>query len=368
MSKTPIASSPPPVVLFGYPSSPFTQKTRLALRLKRIPYTFVPVPSMLPRPLLTQTFHLHYRKIPVCAIGRDLYCDTALILEALDHAFPAARGYGSLLPPAAHGRTYAPLARAFASFWTDRPLFRVTTGLVPGRVWRTRFGADRADLIGHGLDAAKLEAKVPRNLSGLDLHLSMLEPLLRGGGGEWVFWTEAPSLADVALWAQLEWGSEIAAGRGVGDLTGGEASDADAEGAAAVFNEERYPGVMRWFERFRGYVDALPLLETRASDAGPALDELKKSRMGELEQVLVPTAAKAHLELDARNGLVEGAKVSVAPDDTGRADPTLGTLLALTTQEVVIKPLEEENELPIDVRVHFPRLGFVVKPLPISKL
>jgi len=38
-------------------------------------------------------------------------------------------------------------------------------------VWRTSFGTDRARLIGHPLDAAKLEAKLPRNHAALDMQL-----------------------------------------------------------------------------------------------------------------------------------------------------------------------------------------------------
>jgi len=46
--------------------------------------------------------------------------------------------------------------------------------------------------------------------------------------------------------------------------------------------------------------------------------------------------------------------------------PTLGTLLALSPEEVVIKPAKLEagggGQGLVDVRVHFPRLGFVVRP------
>jgi hypothetical protein len=47
----------------------------------------------------------------------------------------------------------------------------MTTGLIPASVWRTDFGTDRAGLIGHKLDPVKLEAKLPRNYSNLDMHL-----------------------------------------------------------------------------------------------------------------------------------------------------------------------------------------------------
>lgn len=34
----------------------------------------------------------------------------------------------------------------------------------------------------------------------------------------------------------------------------------------------------------------------------------------------------------------------------------------MSPEEVVIKPIELEKPATVDVRVHFPRLGFVVRP------
>ena len=48
--------------------------------------------------------------------------------------------------------------------------------------------------------------------------------------------------------------------------------------------------------------------------------------------------------------------------------PTLGTLIALTTEEIVIEPHKLGVKEPINVRIHFPRLGFVVRPLRKEKL
>ena len=93
-----MSTKTPLVALFGYDSSTFTLKVRLALRLKQIPYTFVSVPTMMPRPLLRDNFHLTYRKIPVLAIGREVYCDSSIIMEALEHFFPESEGYQSLYP------------------------------------------------------------------------------------------------------------------------------------------------------------------------------------------------------------------------------------------------------------------------------
>jgi glutathione S-transferase len=291
----------------------------LALRLKGIKYAYLPVASMMPRPFLRDTFGLTYRKIPVCIIGQELYCDTSIILEALEFFFPPSAGYASLYPPAADWRTYRPLIRGFASYWTDRPLFRVTTGLIPGSVWRTSFGVDRAGLIGHKLDPEKLEKKIPLNLSGLDLQLSLLEPLFRNKTGPWIFSTKTPSAADIALYYQLKWGNDIAAGRYIANLTGGGTSDTDTDGTTSVFNPKRYPGLSKWFAAFTQYIDGLPIVESTIGDE-EGLEILKRGTNAAVRSdiPLLPTPAPSHLELDSENGLKMGIKVSVFPDDTGR--------------------------------------------------
>ena len=48
--------------------------------------------------------------------------------------------------------------------------------------------------------------------------------------------------------------------------------------------------------------------------------------------------------------------------------PTIGTLVALSPEEFVIKPQRLDPPASIDVRVHFPRLEFVVRPANEGKL
>lgn len=285
------------------------------MRLKQIPYYFVTVPSMMPRPIFTKLFNLTYRKIPVLTIGHSVYCDTSLILEALEAQFPASAGYQSLYPRDITGRSNQALIRGLASFWTDKPLFRVTTGLIPGSVWRTSFGQDRAKLIGHKLDADKLEKKLPENLSKLDTQLSLFEDLFREADDEWLFNTPYPSAADIAVWYQLNWGMDIAAGKGIYNLTGGGTEDTNAIGANSVFNKLRYPATSAWFERFKKYMDELPSVEKGLSE-----EDVTKLLTGlpEVGPQLLATPAPAHADMDERNGLVRGVAVSVAPDDTGR--------------------------------------------------
>ncbi|RMZ06164.1 hypothetical protein D0864_02302 [Hortaea werneckii] len=353
----------PPVVLFGYDASTFTLKVRLALRIKQIPYTFITVPSMMPRPLLKDTFGLTYRKIPVLAIGKEIYCDTSIIIEALEHFFPESEGYQTLYPTATDGRDYRPMIRGFASYWTDRPLFRVTTGLIPSSVWRTKFGEDRAELIGHKLDAEKLEKKVPENLSRLDMQLSILEPLFANEDTPWIFSASSPSLADISVFYQLSWGSDIAAGRLINNLTGGDASDTETVGATSVFNAKRYPALFTWYTTFQRYIENLPSTETKDPDFSKILEQIKQSPSLGKKSLLLPTPRSSHAELDEKTGLKEGTVVTVAPDDTGRADPTIGTLVTMSPEEAVIKPQPLDKAAEVDVRIHFPRLGFTVRPV-----
>lgn len=354
------------------PASPFTNKVRLALRLKQIPFSYVTVPSMMPRPLLEETFGLSYRKIPVLAIGREIYCDTSLIIEALEHYFPSysptcygligSGSYGTVYPRASVGTwDYRPLARGFASFWTDKPLFRTATGLIPHTVWESQFGVDRAQLIGHKLDSEKLKAKVPQNLAAFDLHLSLLEPLFKSKGCNegWAFSTESPSLGDVSLYYQVRWGVDIASGRGIYNLTGGGTQDTNEDVTKDVWNEQRYPGLWRWFHELEKYINSLPDLEIVIKDGDLTWKQtLEEAAFWKCDDVTVLAAAPPHERLDAQRGLTPGAVVDVVPDDTGRDNPTVGRLVTIGVEEVVIEP---EKKSKLEVRIHFPRLGFVVK-------
>lgn len=228
-------------------------------------------------------------------------------------------------------------------------------------------------MIGHKLDAEKLAQKVPQNLSGLDLHLSILEPLFQEGR-EWLFGMQKPSAADIGLFYQLDWGEKIARGEGINNLTGGGAPDGDGEGMQAVFNSDRYPGLFSWFRRFHDYLNELPLKEQRVDrheDAG--VQQILNTISSKILQdviPLIPTPASSLEHLDRQNGLSLGSEVSIAPDDTGRGSPTLGKLLAITAEEVVISPQDIDGKAPWvgEIRVHFPRLGFVIRPTTKSRL
>jgi hypothetical protein len=179
--------------------------------------------------------------------------------------------------------------------------------------------------------------------------------------------TPNPSLADISLYYQLRWGLDISAGKGIYNLTGGGTQDTQDDVMSGVFNAERYPGLSAWFARFETYFASLPDLETTidANSSNEWKQTLQSSPRLAEKDLLVSAAADQHPTLDVQRGLIPGVIVSVAPDDTGRDDPTVGTLIKLGVEEVVIKPLEKGE---LDFRIHFPRLGFVVKRLKSAKL
>lgn len=133
-----------------------------------------------------------------------------------------------------------------------------------------------------------------------------------------------------------------------------------------MFNAERYPGVWAWFQRLEAWLAGLKDLEVCVDGATPGWKEtLRETELLAEDDLLVPVAVEQHPSLDVQRGLVQGALVSVAPEDTGRDHPTIGTLVKIGVEEVVIKPIVEGE---IDVRIHFPRLGFVVKVAEGSRL
>ena len=75
------------IILHHYAGSPYSEKVRNVLGFKKLSWHSVDTPIMMPKPdLLPLTGG--YRKAPVMQIGRDIYCDTALMMRVLDRLAP----------------------------------------------------------------------------------------------------------------------------------------------------------------------------------------------------------------------------------------------------------------------------------------
>src|ERR1700759_4236062 len=103
------ASMSDALILHHYELSPFSEKVRRMLAYKRLAWTAVRAPAVMPKPdLLALTGG--YRRIPVLQRGNHVYCDSALIPRFREKLGPEPTLYPS------------PLTAALAE-WADVHLF-----------------------------------------------------------------------------------------------------------------------------------------------------------------------------------------------------------------------------------------------------
>lgn len=107
---------------------------------------------ILPRPELSDLLGITYRRIPVLAIGNDVYCDTSLIATALERRFPATKGYsksarGTIFPRRnATGKTDKELIRTYTKYYLEGELFPPATNHLPYERLPANFLQDRAQV------------------------------------------------------------------------------------------------------------------------------------------------------------------------------------------------------------------------------
>eukprot|EP01034_Spumella_vulgaris_P006780 gene6780-8647_t len=100
------------LILHHYATSPFSEKIRLIMGAKKLAWKAVDVPRISPKPDVVALTG-GYRKTPFLQVGSDIYCDTALICEVLEHVQPEP----ALFPVGLKG-----LSRLVAQ-WADEKLF-----------------------------------------------------------------------------------------------------------------------------------------------------------------------------------------------------------------------------------------------------
>ena len=114
------------IILHQFERSPFSEKIRLALRMKNLGWASVDIPSILPKPDLTPLTG-GYRRTPVMQIGADIFCDTSIMLIELEKRFQIP----SLNLPGHEG-----IAKMVGA-WTDGKWFQSSVAVIFG----ANFGA-----------------------------------------------------------------------------------------------------------------------------------------------------------------------------------------------------------------------------------
>jgi glutathione S-transferase len=304
----------PELILHHYPTSPFSEKVRWVLGFKNLAWRSVIVPSLLPKPDV-EALTGGYRRTPFMQIGADVYCDSALMCRVIDALAPEP----GLYPAAVSG--LAEIVAQWADstlFWTAVPFTMQPEGVVHVLKGATpdvmkAFGADRA-----AMNPNFRRPTIADGAAALHTYLARLDNML-ADGRPFLLGTAA-CIADFSA-AQSIWFMHR------------------APPIAALL--VGYATISAWYLRVQAFGQGSFTPMTSAEAIGVA------ARGGH-----------APLSFTTEPGLAEGAEVTVTPTDYAH-DPVAGTLVGLSRDEVVIA---RHDPRAGQVHVHFPRLGFQIKP------
>jgi len=304
------------LILHHFTTSPFGEKIRLALGYKQLAWKSVLIPPIMPKPDVVALTG-GYRRTPVLQVGADIFCDTALICDVLEHLQPVP----SLYPEPVKG-----LARVLAQ-WADSTLFwTVIAGPKPaGHMYGGMpdgaqvFAQDRAAMFG-----AMVRPQAPDALAAIKSSLRRLNTMLQ----EQPYLTgAAPSVADFAVYHSL-WFTRVRA-------------PAEADSLLHLAD------LAHWMDRMQaiGHGGREDFDATRAIAVAAAAD---------------PVSHGSGLLRDSvfqdDHGVPLGSHVAIRAESFG-AETTEGTLVAATRTHFSLRRVDKRAGT---VHVHFPRIGYVM--------
>jgi glutathione S-transferase len=303
-------------ILHHYPNSPFAEKIRTLFGFKRIEWTSVQIPPIMPKPDVVALTG-GYRKTPVLQLGADIYCDTALIAKVLERLAPV---------PALFPAQYAGLA-AIVAQWADSTVFwtAVPYSMQPAGFAHMFAGVPPEVQKAFADDRALFRGGVPRmrgaeSAQGMKLYLSELEALLQDGR-PWLLGPVA-CIADFSVYHCLWFVSR--------------------SGPFATVLEA-YPKVHSWFARVK-------LIGHGTSDTLTSGEAVKLAS----ESKAAPVSAENFIDT---HRLPFGSAVVIAAVDYG-TEPTAGELVISLPDEVAVRRTDARAGTVV---VHFPRIGYEVR-------
>ena len=300
------------IILHHYPSSPFSEKIRVAFGIKKLAWRAVEQPVIMPKPDLIPLTG-GYRKIPVLQLGADIFCDTQIILRELERRYPEPSIF-----PVKNGLAYG------LGFWSDRLFFMPSVGVVFGEIGHMvpeAFKQDRAKMSGSTFSTEAMQAAAPFAKDQWRAHADFVAETLEDGrafmGGP------KPGAADIHAYMNFWW-----------------LKAAVPHVAEQLLKE--FPKIVEWTQRIAAIGHGTPT----PMDPKEAL-AIAKAATSE--------ARRAEDSFDPR-GFKPGAKVKVSADDYGR-DAIAGEIVFSNAHEIAIA----RNDAAVgELVVHFPRAGFTV--------
>lgn len=300
-------------ILHHYDFSPFAEKIRLALGLKKLHWRSVIAPSVMPKPDLVALTG-GYRHIPVLQIGADVYCDTRRIARELDRRHPS---------PPLSDEGIAGIVTAIEA-WAERDLFWPAVRFVSGTNADTvdpQLHVDRAAMRGkHPPSHDRLRAVARRELAQLRPQIRIVEAMLADGRAFLV--RDRPSQADLAVYHGLWFLSAMKI-----DCT---------------HELDRSPMTRAWMSRIAaiGHGRSTPL------SAAEAL---------EIAAAGTPASLPPPVEDDSLPR--PGARVAIGPEGYSTAAVS-GELAWVGRFDVAIRRVDARLG---ETMLHFPRIGYTIK-------
>ncbi|KAL8631956.1 hypothetical protein Q9189_002332 [Teloschistes chrysophthalmus] len=307
------------------------------LTLRGIEYAQCMQPPALPREDIN-ALGVKYRRIPIMSIGRDVYCDTRLILQKLEERFPT----GALGATQADKRALESLLEK----WTiDGGVFSRAAQLIPPEMPLLndlKWVKDREDFMGRSWAKADITRARPEAIAHMRDFFDLVESTILADGRSWVLDTQGPSLADInAIWP-FHWVVNM-------------------QGALppSLFGKERFPKIYAWLDRFDKAVKD-------SKQSAPKVTTLKGAEA--IQYITQAEFAEPEGSVDAEDPLAleKGQYVESWPIDSGFRHRDSGQLVALTRQEVVLKTQAKIGHR--DIHVHHPRTNFRIQPVGGAKL
>jgi len=321
-------------ILFLWAFSPWASKVVSYLALRGIPHARCEQPITQPRPDLA-SLGVRYRRIPVLSIGRDIYCDTIIILEKLEEIYASEKEYKRI---GASTPTEMALEKLLEK-WTDMVVFKPAAALIPtdmDLMKDPQFQRDREELWGRKWTKEAQDALRPAALANVRANFDFLETVL-SDGRQWILGGETgPMLADIhACWI-FDW---------LFKLPGAFPEE--------FFSANIYPRTHAWRDRYNAAIakareNALSPVELRGPEA---VSRILSSGFQDNENEL--TVHKDPC------GLQQGQDVIIYPVDTGYNSKDGGKLVGLNINEAVLKTMSQPDGR--EMRIHFPRWNFAIE-------
>lgn len=304
------------LIFHHYPNSPFSEKIRLMLGYKSLAWKSVVIPMISPKPdLLALTGG--YRKTPVLQIGADIYCDTALISDVLEHRQPVP----TLYPEPSKG-----MARTLAH-WADNTLFWTAMGYnLQPKGFAQMFGNVPPEAAKAFADDRKAMTTNMTRLRPADAAAAYKSYLRRMSDmlDDWPFLMgEAPCIVDFAMYHPL-WFTRVR-----------------TSVLAGILNAT--PAVLEWMDRMH------------AMGHG-TMEKFSSTQAIAVAAASVPAPLHDDIFQDD-HGIALGSRVLVSAESFG-PETTEGELIAATRMHFTLRRTDERAG---EVHVHFPRIGYCLK-------